>query len=64
MGSPPFHGQVCAPKRLLHRAQLTDDAPLLEEFYNDNPKEINEMTIVLRFTALALRVLLWASQPM
>ena len=44
-------------------AQLTADAPLLEEFYNDNPKEINEMRIMLRFTALALRVLLSASQP-
>jgi hypothetical protein len=57
MGGPPFHGQVCAPKRLLHCAQLTDDAPLLEEFYNDNPMEINEMRIMLRFTALAARVL-------
>ena len=45
-------------------AQLTDDAPLLEEFYNDNPMEINEMRIMLRFTALAARVLLSASQPM
>ncbi len=52
MGGPPFHGQVCAPKLLLHCAHLTDAAPLLKEFYNDNPMEINEMRIVLRFTAL------------
>jgi len=64
MGVPPFHGQVCAPKRVLRSAQLTADAPLLEEFYNDNPKEINEMRIMLRLTALALRVLLSASQSM
>ena len=64
MGDPPLHGQVCAPKRVLHCAQLTDDAPLLQEFYNDNPMEINEMRIMLRFTALAARVLFSTSQPM
>jgi hypothetical protein len=52
-GRPPFHGQVCAPKLLLHCAQLTDDAPLLEEFYNDNLMGINEMRIVLHLTGLA-----------
>ncbi len=66
MGGPPFHGQVCAPKLLLHCAHLTDAAPLLKEFYNDNPMEINEMRIVLRSTAhgCARSVLVMASQPM
>jgi len=45
---------------------LTDAAPLLKEFYNDNPMEINEMRIVLRSTAhgCARSVLVMASQPM
>jgi len=63
MGGPHFMAK-CLHLNACITGQLTDDAPLLEEFYNDNPKEINEMRIMLRFTALASRVLLLGSQPM
>ena len=37
---------------MLRCAHLTDNAPLLKGFYNDNPMEINEMRVVWRFTIL------------
>lgn len=61
--SPHFPGQVRA--FMLHGAYLTDDTPAFGRFYNDNPKEINEMRIMLYFTALSARgsFLVMSSRP-